>query len=197
MEKRREWDKTWELQRREDTGEKVKIEAPPKYRSADFQDATWWSLRGSLDVPNERFILYSGLEGISDTSPVIGWAGWNQLQQAQALTTYYQHVKADEAWALERLKPVLAGLLELIPWIRQWHNNPDPATGDRMGESFSAFLEAECQEWGITVESLKDWTPPVRRTARSAAGRKPANARARHSGSATAPSAESVKDKVI
>lgn len=197
LEKRREWEKTWELQRREDAGETVSIEVPRKFRSADFQDATWWSLRGSLDVPKERFILYSGLEGVSDSSPVIGWAGWNHLQQAQALTTYYQHVKADEAWALERLKPVLAGLLDLIPWIKQWHNDPDPATGDRMGDSFAAFLEAECQEWGITVESLKDWTPPVGRTARSASGRKPANARAKLTGSPAAPQPENVEDKVI
>jgi hypothetical protein len=159
LEKRREWEKTWGLQRREDAGEKVEIPVPPKYRSADFQDATWWSLRGSLDVPKERFILYSGLEGTSNSSPVIGWAGWDHLKQAQALTAYYQHVKAEEGWTVERLKPALAGLLELIPWLKQWHNEPDPATGDRMGDSFAAFLEAECQELGITVDSLQEWTP--------------------------------------
>ena len=105
-EKRHEWEKTWELQRREDAGEKVEIQVPPKYRSADFQDATWWSLRGSLDVPKERFILYSGLEGTSDSSPVIGWAGWDHLKQAQAITAHYQHVKAEEGWAVERLKQI-------------------------------------------------------------------------------------------
>ena len=159
LEKRREWEKTWELQRREDAGEKVEIPVPPKYRSADFQDATWWNLRGSLDVPKERFILYSGLEGTSDSSPVIGWAGWDHFQKAKALTAYYQHVKADEGWPIERLKPALAGLLELIPWLKQWHNGPDPATGERMGDSFAAFLETECQELGITVDSLQEWTP--------------------------------------
>jgi hypothetical protein len=40
LEKRREWEKTWELQRREDAGERVEIPIPPKYRPADFQDAT-------------------------------------------------------------------------------------------------------------------------------------------------------------
>jgi len=159
LEKRREWEKTWELQRREDAGAKVEIPVPPKYGSADFQDATWWSLRGSLDVPKERFILYPGLEGTSDSSPVIGWAGWDHLRQAQALTAYYQHVKEQEGLSEERLKPALAGLFELIPWLKQWHNEPDPATGDRMGDTFAAFLETECQELGITVDSLKEWTP--------------------------------------
>ena len=138
---------------------------PPKYRSADFQDATWWSLRGSLDVPKERFILYSGLEGTSDSSPVIGWAGWNHLKQAQALTAHFQHVKEKEGLSEERLKPALAGLLDIIPWLKQWHNEPDSATGDRMGDTFAAFLEAECQELGITVDSLQEWTPT--RTARA------------------------------
>jgi hypothetical protein len=165
LEKRREWEKTWELQRCEDAGEKVEIPVPPKYRSADFPDATWWSLRGSLDVPKERFILYSGLEGTSDSSPVIGWAGWDHLKQAQALTAYYQHVKAEEGWTVERLKPALAGLLDIIPWLKQWHNEPDPATGERMGDSFATFLETECQELGITVDSLQEWTPV--RTARA------------------------------
>jgi hypothetical protein len=165
MEKRLEWEKTWELQRREDAGDKVEIPVPPKYRSADFQDAIWWSLRGSLDVPKERFILYSGLEGASDSSPVIGWAGWDHLKQAQALTAYYQHLKEQEGLSVERLKPALAGLLDTIPWLKQWHNEPDPATGDRMGDSFASFLEAECQELGITVDSLQEWTPA--RTARA------------------------------
>ena len=165
LEKRREWEKTWELQRREDAGEKVEIPVPPKYRSADFQDATWWSLRGSLDVPKERFILYSGLEGTSDSSPVIGWAGWDHLKQAQALTAHFQHVKEQEGLSVERLKPALAGLLDIIPWLKQWHNEPDAATGERMGDSFAAFLETECQELGVTVDSLQEWTPA--RTARA------------------------------
>jgi hypothetical protein len=165
LEKRREWEKAWESQRREDAGEKVEIPVPPKYRAADFQDATWWNLRGSLDVPKERFILYSGLEGTSDSSPVIGWAGWDHLKQAQALTAYYQHVKEQEGLSVDRLKPALAGLLDIIPWLKQWHNEPDPATGDRMGNSFASFLEAECQELGMTVDSLQEWTPA--RTARA------------------------------
>jgi hypothetical protein len=96
---------------------------------------------------------------------VIGWAGWDHLKQARALTAYYQHLKEQEGLSEVRLKPVLAGLLDIIPWLKQWHNEPDPATGDRMGNSFASFLEAECQELGITVDSLQEWTPA--RTART------------------------------
>ena len=35
-------------------------------------------------------------------------------------------------WPPERLQPLLAGLLELVPWLEQWHNELDPAYGERM-----------------------------------------------------------------
>ncbi len=60
------------------------IPVPPKYTSADFRKGEWWRLRGKLDVPKERFILYPGAERAGDATPVVGWAGWDHLQQAQA-----------------------------------------------------------------------------------------------------------------
>jgi hypothetical protein len=113
-----------------------------------------------LDVPKERFLLYPHLERNTDASPVLGWAGWDHHQQARALAAYYHHVKEEEGWTTEQLKPVLAGLLELIPWLKQWHNEEDPGTGLRMGNTFADFIEVECQEFGFTVQSLRDWSPP-------------------------------------
>jgi hypothetical protein len=159
MEKRSQWERVWELQREEDSGNSVQIPYPPKYKAADFLKASYWSLRGSLDVPKERFILYPHLQRDADATPVLGWAGWDHLKQVKALATYYQHVKEEEGWGADRLKPVLAGLLELIPWLKQWHNEEDPATGERMGDTFEAFVEAECQEFGFTVESVRAWAP--------------------------------------
>jgi hypothetical protein len=48
---RAQWERTWRLQRREDAGEKVDIDVPPKYTSADFVKASYWRNRGKLDVP--------------------------------------------------------------------------------------------------------------------------------------------------
>ena len=148
------------MQRKEDAGQKVEIPVPPKYKAADFLEATFWNLRGGLDVPKERFIAYPHLQRDADATPVLAWAGWDHLKQAKALAAYYQHVKEEEGWGADRLKPVLAGLLELIPWLKQWHNEEDPATGERMGDTFEAFVEAECQEFGFTVESVRAWEPP-------------------------------------
>ena len=58
------------------------IPVPPKYGDKDFQKANYWKLRGKLDVPKERFISYPGAERDGDTSMVIGWAGWDHLDQS-------------------------------------------------------------------------------------------------------------------
>ncbi len=61
---------------------------------------------------------------------------------------------------MERLKPVLAGIADLLPWLKQWHNDPDPATGSPMGDAFETHLETECQTLGFSVSELKNWRPP-------------------------------------
>ncbi|MCP4660405.1 MAG: hypothetical protein GY856_33810, partial [bacterium] len=44
-----------------------------------------------------------------------------------------------------RLTPMLAGLLELLPWLKQWHNEPsEEHYGERLGDYFEGFLEGEC-----------------------------------------------------
>jgi hypothetical protein len=168
LRKRTEWEETWRLQRLEDAGEKIDpIPVPPRYASADFRKQPYWRLRGKLDVPKERFILYPGLERAADRTPVIGWAGWDHLQQAQALATAYQDLREQEAWTADRLAPVLAGLAELIPWLQQWHNEPDPAHhGERLGNFFAAFLEEEARALGLTREALAAWRPEEKATKR-------------------------------
>jgi len=158
------WQETWALQRREDAGENVgAIPVPPKYDSKDYRDARYWSLRGKLDVPKERFISYPGCESDEDREPVYGWAGWNHLQRAQALAALYQDRKQREGWSKDRLTPMLAGLLELIPWIKQWHNEPSQEfEGLRLGDYFQSYLEGECRELGLTGEELREWRPEAR-----------------------------------
>ncbi|HEY0513782.1 MAG TPA: BREX-2 system adenine-specific DNA-methyltransferase PglX [Thermoanaerobaculia bacterium] len=193
--KRAEWEKTWDLQRREDaidarttlpegdpqrlTADEAKalkarevgaIDVPPRYASTDFRQASFWRLRGKLDVPKERFILYPGLERGADPSPVLGWAGWNPLEQAQALGTAFNDLRENEGWNAERLEPLLAGLLELLPWLLQWHDEPDPDHGgERLGTYFKGFLDEEARALGFTREQLAAWRP-AEKTKR---GRKP------------------------
>ena len=174
LEKRAAWERIWDLQRAEDRGETVPAFAPPpKYDQKDYRDAATWRLRGKLDVPKERFISYPGCESDEDKEPVYGWAGWNHLQQAQALATLYQKRKTEEGWGAARLVPMLAGLLELVPWVKQWHNEPSAEFGGlRLGDYFADFVAGECQTLSVTLDDLRAWRPAATSRAKKAAAPK-------------------------
>ncbi|MFO0653328.1 MAG: BREX-2 system adenine-specific DNA-methyltransferase PglX [Polyangiales bacterium] len=132
MEKRAAWERTWDLQRREDAGERVgDIPVPPKYDQKDYREARYWSLRGKLDVPRERFISYPESTTDDAPSPLYGWAGWDHRQRAEALTALYHRRRDEDGWTGARLVPLLAGLDEVLPWLAQWHNTPEP--GEDLG----------------------------------------------------------------
>jgi hypothetical protein len=137
------------------------IAVPPKYATADFVKTDYWRLRGKLDVPKERWIGYPHCSTESDPTLVIGWAGWNHLQQATAIVAYYDARKR-EGWTPERLKPLLAGLDQLIPWIYQWHPEVDPEYGETAGQSFQHMLESDAHELGLTLDDVRSWTPPAK-----------------------------------
>ena len=160
LRKREVWERTWDLQRKQDAGEDVgDIPVPPKYTSADFLKQDYWRLRGKLDVPKERWISYPHLQTDSDPSLVVGWAGWDHLQQATALVAYYDARKRD-GWDAKRLTPILAGLDQLLPWIHQWHPEIDPEFGDTAGQSYQSMLEHDAHELGLTLEDIRNWEPP-------------------------------------
>jgi hypothetical protein len=137
------------------------VPVPPKYRSADFQSSTFWRLRGGLDVPKERFISYQYCSRDADGSLVVAWAGWNHLQQATALASYYLRMKENEGWSPERLTPLLTGIQELVPWLKQWHNAYSPDHATRMGDYFDSFVVDEARALGFTLADLRSWTPPA------------------------------------
>lgn len=161
--------KTWaeqqlaaEIKRHQDerkANEIGSIPVPPKYQSKDFLKTDFWRLRGGLDVPKERWISFPGCERGSDGSLVIAWAGWNHLQQATALAGYYMDMKDSEGWEPARLQPLLASLLELVPWLEQWHNELDPVFGERMGDYYRGFVTEEARAQGFTLDDLRAWKP--------------------------------------
>jgi len=162
LRKREVWERTWDFQRKQDAGEDVgDIPVPPKYTSADFLKQDCWRLRGKLDVPKERWISYPHIQIDSDPSLVVGWAGWNHLQQASALVEYYDARKR-EGWDAKRLTPILAGLDQIVPWIHQWHPEIDPEFGDTAGQSYQSLLENDAHELGLTLDDVRNWEPPVK-----------------------------------
>ena len=161
--KRAKWEHVWSLQRREDAGGKPDIQVPPRYDNKDYRDPIFWRLRGKLDVPKERFISYPGAEKDDDKSPLFGWAGWDHLQQGTALSALYHERKTEDGWPRDRLVPLLAGLLELVPWLKQWHNAPnDDFGGEGPGDWYERYVEAEARSIGKSVDDLRAWRPTAR-----------------------------------
>ncbi|MGW4770696.1 BREX-2 system adenine-specific DNA-methyltransferase PglX [Nocardia sp. NPDC004278] len=161
LKKRADWEHVWDLQRQEDAApdeaakRKVRdsIPIPPKYTSADFLRASYWQARGKLDVPKERFISYGDTN--SATPALYGWAGWDHREQAQALATYFT------AQSLEtpELQPLLAGLLELQPWLDQWHNEFDENYSGTPAAFFAGYRRQLQGEHGLSDDDLRAWRP--------------------------------------
>jgi hypothetical protein len=164
LRKREAWVHTWDLQRREDKGENVgMIPVPPKYTSADFRKHSWWQHRGKLDVPKERFILYPDARRETDSTQLLGWAGWDHAQQALVLAAVIAEREA-EGWVDERLIPLVAGLAELQPWVRQWHDGIDATYQLNLADYLDEQLRGRALQVGMTIDQLRAWTPePVRR----------------------------------
>ncbi|QEL17818.1 BREX-2 system adenine-specific DNA-methyltransferase PglX [Limnoglobus roseus] len=176
LRKREVWERTWDLQRQQDAGEDGgDIPVPPKYGSTDFLKPDYWRLRGKLDVPKERWVSYPHCSTDSDPTLVVGWAGWNHLEQATALIAYYDTRKR-EGWDAKRLTPLLAGLDQLLPWIHQWHTEIDAEFGETAGQSFQAMLAHDAHELGLTLEAVRTWTPPEKTRKARTPGKKKAPA---------------------
>jgi hypothetical protein len=191
LRKRVEWETTWRLQRQEDAIDaRVKladgdpqrltedeandlkrreigdIPVPPKYTSADFLKSDYWRLRGKLDVPKERWVSFPHCEG-PDGTLAIAWAGYDHLQLARAISGYYVEVQERLGGRDDpRLVPLLACLIELLPWLKQWHNEVDPEFRLPMGDYFEGFVQEEARQMGKTLDEIKAWQPPAQRSRR-------------------------------
>jgi hypothetical protein len=194
--KRTTWERTWDLQRQEDVidartqlpatdpnylpedaakalKEKQvgKIPVPTKYDSKDFLTSDFWRLRGKLDVPKERWISFPHCDG-PDGTMMLCWAGYDHLQQARAISAYYVQVQTEFGGTDDpRLIPLLACLIELLPWLKQWHNDLDAEFNMSMGDYFEGFINEEARQLGKTLQEIREWVPPaktaVRRSRRS------------------------------
>lgn len=177
LRKREQWEDVWEQQREEDrTGQRLDIPVPPKYSSADFLKTSYWSHRGKLDVPKERFISYLEAGPDADPTVLLGWAGWDHKDQAQALINLIEDRTEQSGWDTERLTPLIAGLHEVMPWVRQWHGEYDAEWESVPAEDCDAFLDEQMGKHRLSAADLKAWRPVKRARGRKAAASKRASA---------------------
>jgi hypothetical protein len=161
LRKRQQWEDTWRMQRQEDAvGQRLNIPVPPKYASADFRKASYWSNRGKLDVLKERFISYPLASPDGDGSLLLGWAGWDHREQAHALMTIIEDRGSRDGWECDRLVPLIAGLAEVMPWVRQWHGEVDPAFGLSPADAYASYLEDQMHRCQVSTDDLTAWLPP-------------------------------------
>lgn len=187
LRKRAVWQAVWEAQRQEDaidaevakqlvgeTPETIAAEqkrrkaaevgdilVPPKYKQEDFRDGVFWKLRGALDVPKERFVSFSGLERPNDAgSPMVLWAGYDAKGRALALAARLYEIQQREGSDPARLIPALAGLDELLPWVRQWHPEADDDLGMTSAEYLQGLLDSQLAQHGLTLADIRAWSPP-------------------------------------
>ena len=187
LRKRSEWEHTWNLQRLEDKiSDRTKLDkdhpdylpqailkqvtqheigtipVPPKYTNTDFQKPHYWKLRGKLDVPKERWVSFPHCNA-EDGTMTIAWAGYNHLQLAQAISAYFVEVQECLGGREDpRLPPLLANLLQLLPWLKQWHNDLDPVYDLSMGDYFESFIQDEARQIDKTLDEVRSWQPPTR-----------------------------------
>ena len=179
LRKRAEWERIWDLQRDEDAGliKATDIPVPPKYTTADFRKTSYWSHRGKLDVPKERFIAYPDVGRATDPTPLLGWAGWNHAHQGLALATIYA-LRESEGTPLEELVPAVAGIAEVLPWVKQWHSGADPHLGVDLAEYLTAQLNEKSSSVGVPVAELKNWRPVAATRGRKTASKTPQSRKA-------------------
>lgn len=168
VEKYRSWQAVWALQRREDAGDKVAIPVAPTYGKGDFAKGSYWKARGKRDVPKERFIAYPGVAREGDPTVVLGWAGWSHRDQALALAReipVQQALGADDA----ALVPLVAGLVELEPWLAQWHSEIEPQFGASPASVIAGVVDQYLARMEKTRDQVTAWTPPAATRGRRAA----------------------------
>ena len=103
-------------------------------------------------MPKERWIIHPGAGRDGDPSPVIAWAGWDHLQQAKALAGAYVEAGTQPGWTPEKLQPLLAGVADLLPWLKPWHFDPEVTSG--LGDYFAGFPDEATRKPGTTLEAL-------------------------------------------
>ncbi|WAM30041.1 BREX-2 system adenine-specific DNA-methyltransferase PglX [Myxococcus sp. NMCA1] len=148
LDKRAAWEATWEMQRREDAGEKVTPPVPPKYASADYLRPEYWSLRGALDVPKERFITFTELPWRDGPERLYGWAGLTPRQRSKVLVELDEESEGSGVSLADRYG-LLYGAQILVPYVA--------SESKEAAAEFDAVVRGLVGKDGVTEKMLAEW----------------------------------------
>ena len=172
--KREVWERTWDLQRREDAGEDVgPIPVPPKYASADFLKTDFWRLRGKLDVPKERFVSYPHCSRDGDPSLVVGWAGLGPPPAGDGPGRLLRPDEAARAGTPSACAPSWPGSTSSCPGSSSGTTRSTPSSASGWATYYADFVRDEAQALGVHPGADQVLGSPRRRSRARGGGRKP------------------------
>ncbi|MGW3282487.1 BREX-2 system adenine-specific DNA-methyltransferase PglX [Nocardia rhamnosiphila] len=159
LRKRAQWEQVWHLQRSEDrTGQALGIPVPPKFSAIDFRHPSYWLHRGKWDIPRERFVSYPDLDTKGE-SLLLGWSGWSDTDRVRVLLDLVGALQQQPRPSAYQIAPLLVGIQELIPWVRQWEGPTEPVEGlDYIGP-YQRELESLRTVFGLSSHDLSSWRP--------------------------------------
>jgi hypothetical protein len=112
----------------------------------------YYSIRGKLDVPRERFILFADL-----SPPQYGWNGWRDKERASAQLKAYQLTQRDSLDPLpaptavdpRRCGPTI-GLWESLPDVKRWSDS-------RLHAKLEAYAQNVCSQTACPCALVEKW----------------------------------------
>ncbi|MER7822162.1 BREX-2 system adenine-specific DNA-methyltransferase PglX [Streptomyces sp. NPDC096097] len=162
LKKQYHWTALWDGQRREEaTQANLSVPLPPRFTSSDFLKPSYWRQRGKFDVPNERFTSYLPPFSALAATTVIGWAGWEAEERAQALFDLLGSSMPALTGNPESALPLLAALQETLPWVPQTGRGANPFEPSDTYEEMQAAFTRLTNALGITSEDVAAWRPPA------------------------------------
>ena len=160
--KRAAWEDAWELQRREDAGERVA--SPPELpeysqgsrgKSTDFLRTEYWQIRGRLDVPTERFIAFTEVPGRAGVETLYGWAGWTAQQRVKAILAIDEELEDASVPLADRI-----GLLDSAWRLLSDVAREDAAAANRLKAELQALVGTEGPSSALIEDWKKRFPPP-------------------------------------
>ena len=80
---------------------------------------------------------------------------------AQAIATLAVDRQQTDGWDADRTWPIVVAVVELLPWLDQWHGDVDPRWGDSPAGLYRGIAEQLALAGGRRLDDAAGWIPTV------------------------------------
>jgi hypothetical protein len=121
---------------------------PPKYAKEDFLKGEYWSLRGPLDVQEERFVALTEVPGAHGPDALFAWAGLTPKERVKMLIELDEKAEAS-GHPLEARTGLLYAAWFQLPYVK-WESEPAE-------REFRSIITSLVGDAGVTDTLLATW----------------------------------------